>query len=204
MARSSREQAEKHREAIEAASSRLFRERGLNGISVAELMGSAGLTHGGFYSHFDSKDALAAIACGRAFAESAQRWDRRLAEAGTTATPCASASPAPIFPRAIATTPAAAARRWRCASTSRARPPTSRCARAFRDGLQQLVAQWERTIDEADPAVRRHRAMAELAAMTGAVMLARATVDSPDADDFLAGMRELILGAGSAEAAEGG
>ena len=62
MARASREQADKHRQAIEQASSKLFRERGLNGVSVAELMAGAGLTHGGFYGHFSSKDALAALA----------------------------------------------------------------------------------------------------------------------------------------------
>ncbi|AOY91943.1 TetR family transcriptional regulator [Cupriavidus sp. USMAA2-4] len=204
MARSSREQAEKHREAIEAASSRLFRERGLNGISVAELMGSAGLTHGGFYSHFDSKDALAAIACGRAFAESAQRWDRRLAEAGDDRHAMRERIAGPYLSARHRDDPGGG-----CPAVAMcvdvAREAADKPVRqAFRDGLQQLVAQWERTIDEADPAVRRRRAMAELAAMTGAVMLARATVDSPDADDFLAGMRELILGAGSAEAAEGG
>ena len=38
--------------------SRRFRERGIKAVSVADLMAAAGLTHGGFYAHFDSKDAL--------------------------------------------------------------------------------------------------------------------------------------------------
>ncbi|WP_338019008.1 TetR/AcrR family transcriptional regulator [Cupriavidus gilardii] len=78
MPRSSREKAGQNREAIEQASSRLFRERGLTGISVADVMGAAGLTHGGFYSHFASKDALAATACDRAIAEALDRWRQRI------------------------------------------------------------------------------------------------------------------------------
>src|ERR1700754_4029738 len=74
MPRVSREQADKNRAVIEAASARLFKERGLNGVSVADVMASAGLTHGGFYGHFESKDELAAIACAQAFEESVTRW----------------------------------------------------------------------------------------------------------------------------------
>ena len=54
----SREQVQQHRERILAAASHLFRERGFDGVSVADVMKAAGLTHGGFYGHFDSKDAL--------------------------------------------------------------------------------------------------------------------------------------------------
>src|SRR5690606_14932226 len=54
-----------------------FRERGLQGISVAEVMSAAGLTHGGFYGHFDSKEALAAQACSRAFGQAKERWAKR-------------------------------------------------------------------------------------------------------------------------------
>jgi TetR/AcrR family transcriptional repressor of nem operon len=67
MPRVSREQADKNRAVIEAASARLFKEHGINGISAADIMATAGLTHGGFYGHFDSKVELAAIACARAF-----------------------------------------------------------------------------------------------------------------------------------------
>ena len=40
------------------AAARLFRERGFDDVTVAEVMSAAGLTHGGFYGHFDSKEAL--------------------------------------------------------------------------------------------------------------------------------------------------
>ncbi|HEY4372269.1 MAG TPA: helix-turn-helix domain-containing protein [Burkholderiales bacterium] len=54
----SREQVAKNREAILEAAARLFRERGFEGVTVAEVMSGAGLTHGAFYGYFDSKDAL--------------------------------------------------------------------------------------------------------------------------------------------------
>src|SRR5581483_3165954 len=55
-----REQMAEHRRKILAAASRLFRERGFEAVTVAEVMQAAGLTHGGFYGHFKSKDALIA------------------------------------------------------------------------------------------------------------------------------------------------
>ena len=61
----SREQAAANRERILDVASRLFRERGLDGIGVADLMKNAGLTHGGFYGHFSSKEDLMAQACAR-------------------------------------------------------------------------------------------------------------------------------------------
>jgi len=53
------ETAEKHERILQAAS-RLFRERGFSGVSVAEIMKATGLTHGPFYNHFASKEALMA------------------------------------------------------------------------------------------------------------------------------------------------
>jgi TetR/AcrR family transcriptional repressor of nem operon len=49
---------EKHRERIVAIAARMAREKGLDGISIADLMKEAGLTHGGFYRHFSSREAL--------------------------------------------------------------------------------------------------------------------------------------------------
>lgn len=65
MGRVSKEQAQENRRRIVDTASRLFREQGTDGISVADLMKAAGLTHGGFYKHFDSKEALVdeATAC---------------------------------------------------------------------------------------------------------------------------------------------
>jgi len=61
--RLTREQAARNRRTILDAAGRLLRERGLDGVAVADVMAAAGFTHGGFYNHFESKEALAAEAC---------------------------------------------------------------------------------------------------------------------------------------------
>src|SRR5206468_10994831 len=66
----SREQAAQNRERIVETAAQLFRERGFEGIGVADLMKEAGLTHGGFYGHFSSKDDLIAEASARALTRS--------------------------------------------------------------------------------------------------------------------------------------
>src|SRR3954454_25346709 len=65
-----REQAARNRERIVVTAAQLFRERGFEGIGVADLMKEAGLTHGGFYGHFSSKQDLVAEAAARALMRS--------------------------------------------------------------------------------------------------------------------------------------
>ena len=55
-------QSQENRARIVETASALFRERGYDGVSVADLMLAAGLTHGGFYKHFESKAELMAEA----------------------------------------------------------------------------------------------------------------------------------------------
>lgn len=74
MARVSKKQAEYNRECIIQVSSELFREKGFNAVSVNDLMAASGLTHGGFYGHFSSKEALEAIATGKAISHSQAQW----------------------------------------------------------------------------------------------------------------------------------
>lgn len=68
-----KEKAAAHRAAIVKSAADLFRAHGVDGVAVAEIMQATGLTHGGFYGHFASKDALAAEACGTVFAEGMAR-----------------------------------------------------------------------------------------------------------------------------------
>jgi TetR/AcrR family transcriptional repressor of nem operon len=65
--RSSNQVAAKNRERIVATAAKLFRERGIAAVGVAELMEAAGMTHGGFYKHFESRDALIAEAVAYSF-----------------------------------------------------------------------------------------------------------------------------------------
>ena len=78
--RVSREQADKNREHVIDVASRLFRERGFEGIGVADLMKEAGLTHGGFYGQFKSKEDLKIQASRRALSRNKDRWAKVLAE----------------------------------------------------------------------------------------------------------------------------
>ena len=66
-------QVRENRERIVETASMLFRERGYDGIGVAELMAAAGFTHGGFYKHFGSKADLMAEAAACSFARSAEQ-----------------------------------------------------------------------------------------------------------------------------------
>jgi len=75
--RVSREQAAENREKIIHTAAKLFREKGFDGIGVADLMKAAGLTHGGFYGHFSSKDDLMTQACERAVDELLQAGAER-------------------------------------------------------------------------------------------------------------------------------
>jgi TetR/AcrR family transcriptional repressor of nem operon len=71
--RNSREAAAENRQKIVAAAARLFRAGGIEAVSVGDVMKKAGMTHGGFYRHFESKDALVAEACRHALAASRAR-----------------------------------------------------------------------------------------------------------------------------------
>ena len=64
---------ETHAKIVKKASVRL-REKGAHGIGVADLMKEAGLTHGGFYAHFDSREALVIEAFGYAMDRSVEHW----------------------------------------------------------------------------------------------------------------------------------
>ena len=68
----SKSHAVRNRKIIVDTAARIFRERGIDGVGVADLMQEAGFTHGGFYNHFKSKEALAAEALDAAYQESCQ------------------------------------------------------------------------------------------------------------------------------------
>ena len=67
--RVTRKQAELNRQRIIDSAMRLFAHRGVDGVSVAEVMADAGFTHGGFYNHFTSKEELVIEACSTSFAQ---------------------------------------------------------------------------------------------------------------------------------------
>jgi TetR/AcrR family transcriptional regulator, transcriptional repressor for nem operon len=75
------EQMAETRERILAAAGKLFPDHGIDGVSVADIMKAAGLTHGGFYRHFESKEDLVAQACARAISNKRQSWMQTVEQA---------------------------------------------------------------------------------------------------------------------------
>ena len=73
--RMSRDAMARHHDEIITAASQMLRERGVEGLSVVDLMKSVGLTHGGFYRHFKSKDALVAEATAATFKSIQENFD---------------------------------------------------------------------------------------------------------------------------------
>jgi TetR/AcrR family transcriptional repressor of nem operon len=195
MPRASKVQTAKNHAAIEQVSSRLFREQGLR-VSVKDLMSAAGLTHGGFYGHFDSKEELAALACAAAFTESVERWrkrtsgakDRRSARAAliegylTVERRAAVGTGCPIAGLVIDV----------------AREPDGRPVRAaFREGLEDLIEILAGVQPTREPHDAHDSAVAQMATLVGAMVLARATRGSELSDEFLSAVRHRLLGRGS-------
>ena len=75
MGRSSQSKAKENRAQIVQTASRMFRDAGVENVSVAQIMAANGMTVGGFYKHFDSKDALIEEAFSLAFEQSREAWD---------------------------------------------------------------------------------------------------------------------------------
>jgi TetR/AcrR family transcriptional regulator, transcriptional repressor for nem operon len=76
MGRSSQEQALQNRAKIVEKASSLFRKYGVDNVSVADVMGAVGMTIGGFYKHFESKDDLIQEAFSLAFRQASASWHR--------------------------------------------------------------------------------------------------------------------------------
>jgi TetR/AcrR family transcriptional repressor of nem operon len=190
MPRASKIQTQNHRRAITDSSARLMRERGINGVSVAELMGAAGLTHGGFYGHFASKEDLAGEACAHAFAESVARWKARAAQ------PDARAALRTLIEAYLSTRTRDDAGRS-CPTVALAcdvarEPIGSPVRAAFRAGTEQLIEVLSTLQGGADPAADRRAALAQFSTLVGALVLARATSGAEISDEILRAAREQL------------
>src|ERR1700761_6568220 len=84
MGRSTKEQADANHRKIVAAAGNLFRSRGYDAVGIADVMKAAGLTQGGFYKHFPSKEALAAEAWSEGFVLSSALWKRKAKDSPLT------------------------------------------------------------------------------------------------------------------------
>lgn len=174
----SREQMAENRRRILDAASRLFREKGFDAVSVSEVMKAAGLTHGGFYGHFSSKDDLVAQTLAHVLAaDSGEGGDfRRYLD--TYLSPRHRDSPAGGCPTAG------------LVAAIRHQTPAARSA--MTEGLRSQIGRIEKALPESDPADRRRAAIGSWAAMVGAVILARAIDDSVLSDEILEQTRAWI------------
>lgn len=175
-----REKANQNRAAIVAAAEQLFRAKGFDGVGIADITRAAGLTHGGFYGHFASKDALAAEACALSFAESLERMAARARSGGggIKAYIDAYLSPAHV----TGTAP-------RCpmaAFSSDIVRQDGQVQARFAEGVADYIAAMAAMLPQADAQARHDRATTLLCTLVGALSLARAVAGSdPAAADAL-------------------
>ena len=170
--RVTREQAALNRERIVEAASRRFRERGFEGIGVADLMKEAGLTHGGFYGHFGSKEDLMAEACAAALARSRERWDK--SARAHPEDPVGAVARMYLTPR-HRDAPGDGCVMAALASDAARQGPAVR--RAFVQGLRSTFDSLAAWVKGGTPAARRRKAIATYASWVGAMVLARAAAD---------------------------
>ena len=189
--RQSKEEAARTRARIVKTASRAYRRRGLDGIGLAEVMAEAGLTHGGFYKHFPSKDALAAEAV--AFALDETR--------GTLQAAIAAAPPGGGLAALVETylTPAHRDRPERGCALAALGTAAAHGAPVVRaelaQGYRRLADLAAAQMAGGDAAARAARGLALASAMVGALMLARAEPDPARADAVLAENRDALIAA---------
>jgi len=175
----SREKAAENRERIIDAAGTLFRANGFAGIGVADIMKAAELTHGGFYGHFASKDALAAEATERAI-ERSSAWQDRLTSLGELA--AGYLSPRHRADRANGCPVAALGGDFARRGVGHRKVMTA--------GIAGQIDRIAALLKRGTAASRRRRAIAAYAGMVGALTLSRAVDDPTLAQEILAAARE--------------
>jgi len=179
---------EETRGRILRAAARAIRKHGYEGVGVADVMKEAGLTHGGFYAHFESRDALLAAAVDQEGVESTEHLTRAIAAAkpgqeltalvdaylsdGHVAAPeqgCAVAAAGSEVPRQEAQVRRAASRR-----------------------IKDFIGLIERQFPEWGKSAAHDKAMGIAATLVGSVVLARAVDDPKMSKRIRKAARELI------------
>jgi len=190
--RVSKAQAEANHQAIEDAASRLFRERGLDAVTVADVMAEAGLTHGGFYAHYPSKDALAASACEAAFAYAAEKWRRRIDAADSPATGRDAIAEGYLKTAYCDPTVASCPTATLAADVARA-DEAHPIKTAYVAGVKQQIDLLANLGASGDRGKDRSAACVQLATMMGALLLARATHGDPISDEIVSAARAQLV-----------
>ena len=179
---------ETHARIVRKASVRL-REKGAHGIGVADLMKEAGLTHGGFYAHFDSREALVIEAFGYAMDRASEHWRNMTAEippekrlaAIVDAYVSAAHRDDPGRGCAVPTLGAEIARE------------SAKTRKAFAAKLDQMIDLVADQIPDVPRKTARRLAMGTMATMMGALVMSRVAGSGELSDEILASGREAAL-----------
>jgi TetR/AcrR family transcriptional repressor of nem operon len=179
---------ETHARIVKKASIRL-REKGAHGIGVADLMKEAGLTHGGFYAHFDSREALVIEAFAYAMDRSTERW-RKMAEQTPPDKRLAAIVESYLTPLhrddpghgcAVPTLGAEIARE------------SVKTRKAFSAKLEQMIDMMADQVPDMPRKAARKQAMATLATMIGTLVLSRIAGSGEFSDEILGAGRDAVL-----------
>ena len=170
MRKSKQETAETRRRIVKAAAAE-FRQNGIGGTGLSDLMAAAGLTHGGFYRHFDSKDQIVAEACAAATESAIARFfSNKSPHSGLKARVAKYLSPAHRDdPSAGCPLAALGSEIARCDEKTRAA-----ATQAFLKLVNVIAAESGKT----RPDVARRRALVAAATMIGALTMSRIVPDS--------------------------
>ena len=197
--RVSRTKAAQNRQTVIDVASRLFRDRGFDGIGLKDLMKGAGLTQGAFYKQFASKEDLAAQASRRALESASGRWSA-----------AAAASPKDPLGEVIEFYLSMGHREDRMdgcpvvALGSDAARQSAEVKASFEAGIKQYLELLGRWLGKAEGEQPSSKAMATLSTMVGAVVLSRALNDERLSKQFLQAAAKSVREASSARDAKSG
>lgn len=189
----SKQQAIENKRAIVAAAEKLFRERGVAAVGLAELTKAAGFTQGGFYNHFKSKDALVAAVMEKAMEDGAA-----LLLAGIQASKAEEADPMKrhiewyLSPEHLTNIGAGCPL---IAFAGDVRRLSKEARQSYARGLTWNFDQLANVIDGENPQEKRRKAIALFSQMIGSLVLSRAVVEADPhlADEVLEDGRQQLL-----------
>ncbi|WP_192805170.1 TetR/AcrR family transcriptional regulator [Noviherbaspirillum aerium] len=181
MPKSNKVTADCNRQRIVEKASSLFREKGIENVTVAEVMQGASMTHGGFYKHFASKAALAAEACAGAYGQVEKARKTWLDGEGrhTLTTFIENYLSVRHCDNPGHGCPIAA-----LASDVARAPENAQLHMEYLAGLEAVVAELNTRIEHSHPE-KEHSALGILATLVGALVISRATKGSPISEQVL-------------------
>jgi TetR/AcrR family transcriptional repressor of nem operon len=179
---------ETHARIVRKASVRL-REKGAHGIGVADLMKDAGLTHGGFYAHFDSREALVIEAFADAMDRSTAHW-RKLGEATTPDRRFAAIVDSYLTPLHRDDPGHGCAIPALGAEIARESPRTRK---AFAAKLEQMIDMLAGQLPDLPRKAARKQAMAAIATMMGTMVMARVAGSGDFSEEIMQAGRDAVL-----------